>query len=128
MAAPRIMRDAYTRIGWLATSGSRSAMWRTLNFLGTSPGHSRHGKDDATHLELASEDGKTFQALLTDNAALELVKGVLLIVLEHRGGQITMTADDEFRNVLQQCEAAIRQGDAEAAQIVAAVRRGPQIV
>lgn len=122
--ASRIMRNAHTRIGWTQTSETTRAKMRPAKMLSTYAAHSPHGgsEPDLSGITVES-DGATHVIFLTDTAAIELVKGVLANVLEHRGGPISMASDEEFRSILQQCQKAIKLQDEDAEQVVAAVRR-----
>lgn len=121
MASPRVMKADHTRIGWTASTERQNGKWRTITTLSSYEANSPHGQK----IIGVTADGPEATAVvyLTVNGAAELVKGLLMQMLTSPGGPITMTADEEFGNILKQCQTAIAREDEDSRQAVEAVRR-----
>lgn len=106
------------RIGHTATTERTTGKWRWIESLSTYPARGPHGQ--GLHGVTADGPEGTAVLYLTHAASLELVKGFLMLHLDH---PINMTVDDEFRNILQQVLTAVQQQEDEASKIVKAVKR-----
>jgi hypothetical protein len=116
--AARIMKSDHTRIGWTATTERSNAKWRLVQTLSSYPAIGLHGQ--AMIGVTADGPEATSVLYLTHAAAVELAKGLLMNLMQSRGGPITMTADDELAGLLKQCEAIIAGQHEEAKKVVEA--------
>lgn len=115
---PRVMKNDHTRLGWAAKSEARQARWGVVDTMSVYPANGPRGWSNCTGLTFKYDTGHHV-LYLTDNAALELVKGLLMSLVRR---PIGMTVDDEFQAILRQCQAAVAAEEEEARQIVEAVR------
>lgn len=113
---------SHTRIGWAADGEAANCKQRVIKkVVSTYP--TTHGRrltgPPMQGVSVHDESGKVRTLCLTPNGSLELVKGLLGGLLD---SAITMAADDEFRAVLAQVNAAVALQDQDATDAVRAMR------
>lgn len=113
----RVMKSSHTVIGWTANTERATGKWRKIDRLSSYPAQSH-----ARPLIGFTADGPEATSVfyLTDNAALELAKGLLQELLAR---PITLAADDELPGIIAQVNAAVATEKDNARQVVDAIQR-----
>jgi hypothetical protein len=118
----RKIDNKYRRLGFKCVNmvrGKRDEIKKVVVFNGYDSGALMHG----IRVQPVLDTSKSVYLNLRNDAALEVVKGVLQNLLgDGEGGAVTMAADEEFRQIIEQVQAAIKTSDDIAEQVVKAVQ------
>jgi len=115
--AVRKLTDDHIHLGKAAAGTSKLHGKHKIRSVVTYPDSFRE-----TVLQVEDEQGHKKVLYLTDAAALEVVKGLLLEQCQ-LGRAVGMTVDEEFRRILKKVEACIAAEEEDAWQVVECVRR-----
>lgn len=109
----RILKNEHVRLGWFANSERKQAKWKVISSISSYEARGIHGQQ---MIGITIDGGSEGQSViyLSQDAGLEIIKGLLMDQIRK---PISMTADEEFRAILQQVLAAIKseEDDVEAA-------------